>query len=75
MTPTSHANCVFRVSTRMKNPGCITRYYDCETGQYISPDPIGLAGGINPYGYVHNPLGWIDPLGLVCCASFDAGNE
>jgi uncharacterized protein RhaS with RHS repeats len=22
-------------------------------------------GGVNPYGYVHNPLGWIDPLGLV----------
>jgi len=43
------------------------RYYDCETGQYISPDPIGLAGGLNPYGYVHNPLGWIDPLGLACC--------
>jgi len=51
------------------------RYYDCEAGQYISPDPIGLAGGVNPYGYVHNPLGWIDPLGLACCASFDAGNE
>jgi RHS repeat-associated protein len=43
------------------------RYYDSETGQYLSPDPIGLAGGVNPYGYVHNPLGWIDPLGLACC--------
>jgi RHS repeat-associated protein len=43
------------------------RYYDCETGQYISTDPIGLLGGVNPYGYVHNPLGWIDPLGLACC--------
>jgi hypothetical protein len=21
-------------------------------------------GGVNPYGYVHNPLGWIDPQGL-----------
>ncbi|WP_238392806.1 toxin C-terminal domain-containing protein [Buttiauxella sp. 3AFRM03] len=44
-----------------------SRYYDSETGQYISADPIGLAGGVNPYGYVHNPLGWIDPLGLACC--------
>jgi len=40
------------------------RYYDCETGQYISADPLGLAGGLNPYGYVSNPLKWIDPLGL-----------
>ena len=40
------------------------RYYDSETGQYLSPDPIGLAGGVNPYGYVHNPLSWVDPLGL-----------
>ncbi|MBF7996280.1 RHS domain-containing protein [Rahnella sp. SAP-29] len=43
------------------------RYYDSETGQYLSPDPIGLAGGFNPYGYVHNPLAWVDPLGLACC--------
>jgi RHS repeat-associated protein len=43
------------------------RYYDTETGQYLTPDPIGLAGGVNPYGYVHNPLGWVDPLGLACC--------
>ncbi|MDX6039973.1 RHS repeat-associated core domain-containing protein, partial [Scandinavium lactucae] len=40
------------------------RYYDTETGQYLTPDPIGLAGGMNPYGYVHNPLSWVDPLGL-----------
>jgi hypothetical protein len=25
-------------------------------------------GGVNPYGYVHNPLGWFDPLGLACCS-------
>ncbi|WP_186367399.1 RHS repeat-associated core domain-containing protein [Yersinia aldovae] len=41
------------------------RYYDGETGQYLCPDPIGLLGGNNPYGYVHNPLGWVDPLGLA----------
>ena len=33
--------------------------------QYISPDPIGLLGGFNPYGYVHCPTGWVDPFGLA----------
>ncbi|MDF2400500.1 hypothetical protein GWQ27_03130 [Aeromonas sp. 5HA1] len=41
------------------------RYFDPELGQYISPDPIGFAGGLRPQGYVHNPLEWVDPLGLV----------
>nr|WP_240350896.1 RHS repeat-associated core domain-containing protein [Pectobacterium brasiliense] len=40
------------------------RYYDAESGQYLSPDPIGLGGGIRPQGYVHNPLEWVDPFGL-----------
>ncbi len=43
------------------------RYYDGETGQYLCPDPIGLEGGLNPYGYVHNPVSWVDPLGLATC--------
>ncbi|MEQ9906646.1 RHS repeat-associated core domain-containing protein, partial [Pectobacterium odoriferum] len=40
------------------------RYYDAESGQYLSPDPIGLHGGFRPQGYVTNPLEWVDPLGL-----------
>ena len=43
------------------------RYYEPETGQYLSPDPIGLSGGARSYGYVHNPMTWIDPLGLADC--------
>ncbi|MCY7259894.1 RHS domain-containing protein [Pseudomonas protegens] len=44
------------------------RYYDPETAQYLSPDPLGLGGGTRPQGYVDNPLSWVDPLGL---ASYD----
>jgi len=40
------------------------RYYNPDTGQFISQDPIGLLGGVNNYQYAPNPLGWIDPLGL-----------
>lgn len=48
------------------------RYYDCGTGQYVSQDPIGLQGGENPYGYVYNPLSWVDPLGLCKSAPIGA---
>ena len=40
------------------------RYYDADSVQYLCADPIGLDGGINPYGYVPVPLFCIDPLGL-----------
>ncbi|PRY57579.1 RHS repeat-associated protein [Vreelandella songnenensis] len=40
------------------------RYYDPQQGRYISQDPIGLQGGTNLYGYVTNPAGAVDPLGL-----------
>jgi len=43
------------------------RYYNPHTAQYLSPDPLGLEGGFTPQSYVHNPNGWIDPLGLAGC--------
>ena len=42
------------------------RYYDPATGRYISPDPIGLDGGLNHYAYMENdPVNWSDPEGLT----------
>jgi RHS repeat-associated protein len=41
------------------------QHYDPLTGEYASPDPIGLAGGDRPQGYVANPGVWVDPLGLL----------
>jgi len=43
------------------------RYYDPETGKYISQDPIGLDGGSGLYAYVPDVLAWIDPYGLARC--------
>ncbi|MBW1677776.1 MAG: RHS domain-containing protein, partial [Deltaproteobacteria bacterium] len=41
------------------------RYYDPRTGRYLTPDPIGLAGGINLFVYAEsNPINMIDQLGL-----------
>jgi RHS repeat-associated protein len=41
------------------------RYYDPEAGQYLCVDPIRLAGGLNSFAYVDDPLVEIDPLGLA----------
>jgi len=40
------------------------RYYCPKQGRFIHQDPIGLAGGINPYQYAPNPVNWVDPFGL-----------
>ncbi|VVO41626.1 hypothetical protein PS712_05922 [Pseudomonas fluorescens] len=40
------------------------RYYHPDTGRYLTPDPVKLAGGLNAYRYTPNPTGWVDPLGL-----------
>jgi RHS repeat-associated protein len=41
------------------------RDYDPLLGRYLTPDPLGLGGGENPYIYVaSDPLANFDPLGL-----------
>ncbi|MBB4689584.1 DUF6531 domain-containing protein [Amycolatopsis jiangsuensis] len=41
------------------------RYYDPQTARYLSQDPLGLAAGPNPVGYVDQPFLEADPLGLT----------
>ncbi|MBN2194905.1 MAG: RHS repeat protein [Polyangiaceae bacterium] len=42
------------------------RYYDPAIGRFLSPDPLGLAGGLDPYAYAENqPTGLVDLDGLV----------
>jgi RHS repeat-associated protein len=49
------------------------RYYDPETGQFTQTDPIGLAGGLNAYGFAAgDPVTYNDPYGL--CA-FGIGRD
>ncbi|MBA3012268.1 MAG: RHS repeat-associated core domain-containing protein [Proteobacteria bacterium] len=51
------------------------RYYDPDTGRYLTPDPIGLAGGINPFVYTLNdPVNSSDPLGLFAVGVYGGGS-
>ncbi|MGH8436901.1 MAG: RHS repeat-associated core domain-containing protein [Pseudomonas sp.] len=55
------------------------RYYDQGTGRFTQEDPIGLAGGLNLYGFAGgDPVNFSDPFGLCkpitdpTCARFIA---
>ncbi|HEX2581553.1 MAG TPA: RHS repeat-associated core domain-containing protein [Dongiaceae bacterium] len=42
------------------------RYYSPQLGRFLSPDPIGIQGGLNLYAYAGNdPVNNTDPTGLV----------
>ena len=44
------------------------RYYNPATGQFTQIDPIGLAGGLNTYGFAEgDPITFSDPYGLKVC--------
>jgi RHS repeat-associated protein len=41
------------------------RYYDPASGRFTQEDPIGLAGGLNAYGFAGgDPVNFSDPFGL-----------
>jgi RHS repeat-associated protein len=50
------------------------RWYDSQTGRWLSNDPIGISGGLNLYEFCgNNPVNFMDPMGLaeVKTRSFD----
>jgi RHS repeat-associated protein len=42
------------------------RYFDPGTARWLSPDPIGLDGGLNSAAFNGSPVVHVDPLGLRC---------
>jgi RHS repeat-associated protein len=51
------------------------RYFDPDTGQFISQDPLGIDSGLNLYRYAPNALNFIDLLGLDICANKKKGDD
>jgi RHS repeat-associated protein len=48
------------------------RYVDPVTGRFTQEDPIGLAGGLNLYGFASgDPVNFADPFGLDPCRTDD----
>jgi RHS repeat-associated protein len=46
----------------------LNRTYDPSTGRFTQEDPIGLAGGLNVYGFAAgDPVSYSDPYGLNPC--------
>ena len=41
------------------------RYWDPATGRFLSPDPLGIDGGLNLFGFDASPTETVDPTGLA----------
>src|SRR6185503_1437661 len=41
------------------------RCFDPDTGRWLSPDPLGIEGGENLFGFSGSPTIVVDPLGLM----------
>jgi RHS repeat-associated protein len=63
-------------------PGCSAsdqsyyraRYYDAQSGRFLSEDPIRFRGGVDFYSYVNNnPINALDPSGLLVFAVYYQG--
>jgi RHS repeat-associated protein len=51
------------------------RYYDPKTGRFTQPDPIGVAGGLNEYGFANgDPVSYSDPFGLCVKEDVNCAN-
>jgi len=51
------------------------RYYRADLARFISPDPLGIEGGVNLYAYANgDPVRFLDALGL-CAESGDRYNS
>jgi RHS repeat-associated protein len=52
------------------------RYYSPEVGRYLTPDPSGLEGGLNPYAYsLNNPITAYDSNGEFLNCLVGAGTS
>jgi uncharacterized protein RhaS with RHS repeats len=49
-------------------------YRNPKSGRFTQPDPIGLAGGLNAYGFANSdPISFRDPFGLSACTDEENG--
>jgi RHS repeat-associated protein len=52
------------------------RSYDPIQGRFTQPDPLGLAGGLNPYSYaLDDPVRYADPSGLVTPPGYQGNKD